>query len=150
MDTARSNIVRNCFALLVAFAFGVLVANPSGFIWRARYWVPAGDRAAALARLVEAEPHGAESELTSALGSDDADLRFSAAVHLAGRGDKRGLAELVKATDAKYPGARDRLEASLINPEILDQYESAGEWYAATHHVLHFQPTVRWSGTSVN
>jgi len=150
MDTARSNLVRNALALMVAFAVGVLVANPSGFIWRVRYWIPAGDRAAALGRLVEAEPTGAGSELSSAIESDDADLRFSAAGFLARRGEKRGIAELVRLADAKYPGAREQLEGCLVDADSLEQFETAGAWYAATHHSLHFEPSVRWSGSPVN
>ena len=150
MDTARSSLVRNALALLVAFGLGVLVANPSGFFWRVRYWIPAGDRAAALKNLAEAEPGGGASELASALESDDLNLRFIAAIHLAARGDKRGVAALAALADAKHPGARARLEDCLVNPESLDQYDTAGEWYAATKHVIHFEPTARWSGTSVN
>jgi len=150
VDTARSNIVRNSIALLVAFALGVLISNPSAFFWRARFWVPAGDRAAALNRLIEAEPHGAETELGHALESDDASLRLAAASKLAERGDKRGIEAMVALTDAKHPGAREKLESLLIEPSSLDNYDSAQEWYDATHHVINFHPETRWSGTSVN
>jgi len=150
METARSSIARNVFALLLAFVIGVLVANPSGFFWRMRYWVPVGDRAGALKHLVEAEPGGAASELASAVESGDIDLRLIAAWQLAARGDKRGVETLVALADAQHPGARERLADCLVDPDSLNQYESAAEWYAATHHVIHFQPTARWSGTSVN
>ena len=150
METARSSLARNTLALLVAFAVGVLVANPAGFFWRVRFWVPAGDRVGALDELVEAEPNGAVSELTHALDSDDGALRLAAAVHLADRGDKRGIESLVALSDAKHPGAREKLESLLLDPASLDRYDSAKEWYDATHHVIHFEPAVRWSGTSVN
>lgn len=150
METARSNVVRNSIALLVAFGLGVLVSNPAGLFWRARFWVPAGDRATALEKLVKAEPNGANTELDNAIESDDQDLRLAAAVYLAARGDKRGVLELVKLTDAKYPGARERLDSLLLDPGSVDQYETAQEWYDATQHVIHFQPATQWSGTSVN
>ena len=150
MDSARSNLARNAGALLVAFAVGVLVANPSGFFWRLRFWIPLGDRTTALGKLVEAEPNGAASELASALDSDEADLRFSAAGHLSARGDKRGVETLAALADAKHPGARERLETSLLDPGSLDQYETAAAWFAATQHVIHFRQTARWSGTSIN
>ena len=82
--------------------------------------------------------------------SDDIDLRLIAAWQLAARGDKRGVETLVALADAQHPGARERLADCLVDPDSLNQYESAAEWYAATHHVIHFQPTARWSGTSVN
>ena len=128
----------------------MLVTNPAGFVWRVRFWLPAGNRAPALAKLVDAEPGGAETELAHALESDDAELRFAAAILLANRGDKRGIATLVKLCDAKHPGASEALRNLLLDPGSLDRYDSAQEWYDATQHVIHFEPSVRWSGKSVN
>jgi len=150
METARSQLVRNTVALFVAFALGVLISNPAGFMWRVRFWIPAGNRAPALAKLVDAEPGGANTELDHALDSDDADLSLAAAVLFAQRGDRRGIETLVKLCDAKHPGAREALCEMLIEPGSLDNYETAQEWYASSRHAIHFEPTVRWSGVSVN
>jgi hypothetical protein len=150
METSRSRLGRNVMALLVAFGLGVLFANPSAFVWRVRYWIPVGDRGAALDRLVRAEPTGADSELSIALESDDRVLRFVAAGHLAARGDRRGLEAIVELCDANHPGARQRLESLLLDPSTLERYASAREWYAAARYGIRFEHSSRWSGAPVN
>jgi len=123
----------------VAFLVGYLVANPAGTVWRARYWMPFGNRTAALEHLVEVEPGGAESELSSAIDADDEGLRFVAATVLAKRGDKRGLETLVKLCgtgESAKAKPRAQLEALLDKPERLDDFDSVQEWFDSTRHTL--------------
>ena len=79
MESARPNALRSFVIIAVAFSVGYLIANPAGTVWRARYWLPFGDRNSALERLVEVEPGGAESELTHAIETDDPALQLTAA-----------------------------------------------------------------------
>jgi len=147
MESARPNALRSFVILGVAFLVGYVVANPAGTVWRARYWMPFGDRAAALEKLVAVEPVGAESELGHALEADDAKLRLAAASVLAARGEKRGLEALVMMCgdgEAEGTPPRGEIERLLEEPEEIGEYDSVKEWYEAKRHYLKCDAHAVW------
>ncbi|MHC4448801.1 MAG: HEAT repeat domain-containing protein [Planctomycetota bacterium] len=145
MESARPNALRSFVIIAVAFSVGYLIANPAGTVWRARYWLPFGDRNSALERLVEVEPGGAESELTHAIETDDPALQLTAAEALAARGDKRGLETLVALCgDAEESPPRTSLEGILDDPKRLNDFDSVKEWFDSNRHVLRCTKHALW------
>ncbi len=145
MESARPNALRSFVIIAVAFFVGYLVANPAGTFWRARYWLPFGDRSSALASLVEVEPGGAESELSHAIETDDPALQLAAAEVLAARGDKRGLETLVAlCNESEDSPPRQSLEKILDDPKRLNDFDSVKEWFDSTRHVLRCNKHALW------
>jgi hypothetical protein len=116
---------------------------------RALYWLNPGARVGALARLVDMAPDGGWPELKHALRSGNGRLRYSAALHLAGRGDADGIRGIVE-VHYMSPYWHLKFDPHLTLREFLqgdprlDDHGSAEEWWDTNGEQLVYRGDGRW------
>ena len=116
---------------------------------RAAYWLNPGGRVGALYELVHMAPDGGWLELRHAIRSGNGMLRYSAAHHLARRGDADGIRAIVQEhylSPYWHPkfDPHLRLREYFHGDPRLDEHESAEEWWDANGDRLVYQGDGRW------